>query len=270
MEFQDARGRKETLVSSIKKKPHQENLENQDVLDLEDQRENQEVQVITVFLEPQENLEIQVNKDHQGLRDTQDLKGLGGFPGVKGLKGQKGDFIVVDLKGEKGNRGPNGPPGRQGNSGRRGRDGLPGIPGNSGAKVTLCPVYPKTRAPQERRETLGIQVTQDSLVLQVFVGSLDLMELKETKERLDFLDYLDDKVLQELLETLEKRDLRATVMKDLQAILGLPAFLGSRAHQGTLMLDPQDLSASQDQRALWDRKECLESRVSQDALEQRA
>lgn len=45
MEFQDPRGRKETLVSSIKKKPHQENLENQGVLDLEEQKENQEVQV---------------------------------------------------------------------------------------------------------------------------------------------------------------------------------------------------------------------------------
>lgn len=42
--------------------------------------------------------------------------------------------------------------------------------GRRGLQVTLYPVYPETPAPPERKETLEMQVTEDSRVLQVFVA----------------------------------------------------------------------------------------------------
>lgn len=87
-------------------------------------------------------------------------------------------------------------------------------------KVTHCPVYPKTLVPLDKKATLEIQVTQDSQVLQVSVVSLDLMEPKETKEIQDFLDHLDVKDLQVLSEIPEKKDLRASVIMEIQALQG--------------------------------------------------
>lgn len=123
--------------------------------------------------------------------------------------------------------------------------------------MILCPVYPETLAPPERKGTLEIQVTQDSRVLQVFVASLDLMELKETKDNLDFLDYLDDKDLQVLLEIPEKKDVKATVMAESQALQGSQALLDSGAQQETLLSGPQDPLASQGDQALRGLKEYL-------------
>lgn len=91
--------------------------------------------------------------------------------------------------------------------------------------MTHCPVYPETLVPLDRKETLEIQVTQDSRALQVSVASLDLMELKETKDILDFLDHLDDKDLQGSLETQEKKDLKASVMVEIQDLQASPALL---------------------------------------------
>lgn len=94
-----------------------------------------------------------------------------------------------------------------------------------GLEVTHCPVHPETLGPQDKKETVETQVTQDSRVLQVSVASLDLMELKETKETLDFLDQLDDKALQVLLVILERKDLRASVMMEIQVLQGSLALL---------------------------------------------
>lgn len=91
--------------------------------------------------------------------------------------------------------------------------------------MTPFPVRPETLAPLERRGTMEIQDTQDSRVLQGSVVSLDLMELKETKDILDFLDHLDNKDLQVLLEILEKKDLKASVMVEIQALQGSQALL---------------------------------------------
>lgn len=60
--------------------------------------------------------------------------------------------------------------------GTRGLQDSLALRGRRGLEVTLCPVYPETLAPLERKETLEMQVTQDFQVLQVFVASLDLME----------------------------------------------------------------------------------------------
>lgn len=129
--------------------------------------------------------------------------------------------------------------------------------GRRGLEVTLCPVYPETLAPPEKKETLEIQVTQDSRVLQVFVASLDLMELKDTKDSLDFPDYLDDKDLKVLLEIPEKKDAKARVMVESQALQGSQAPLDSRAQQDTLLSGQQDPLASQGDQALRGLKESL-------------
>lgn len=129
--------------------------------------------------------------------------------------------------------------------------------GRRESEVTLCPVHPETPVPPERKETLEMQVTQDSQVLQVFVASLDLMELKETKDSLDFLDHLDGKDHQVLLEIPEKKDLKASVMVEIQALQGSQAPLDSGAQQETLMSGPQDPLAFQGDQALKDLKEFL-------------
>lgn len=89
------------------------------------------------------------------------------------------------------------------------------------------------------------------------MASLDLMELKGTKDSLDFLDHLDDKDLQVLSVIPEKKDLKASVMVESQALRGSQAPLDSRAQQETLMSGPQDPSASRGDRALRDLKESL-------------
>lgn len=114
--------------------------------------------------------------------------------------------------------------------------------------MTLCPVYPETPAPPERKETLEMQGTQVSRVLQVFVASPDLMELKETKDSLDGLVHLDDKDPQVLLETPEMKAKKASVMMETQALRGSQALLDSAGQQEILLSGPQDQS---DFRGLW-------------------
>lgn len=81
------------------------------------------------------------------------------------------------------------------------------------------------------------------------------MELKGTKDSLDFLDQMDDKDLQVLLATPEKKDLKASVMAEIQALRGSQALLDSGAQQEILSSGPQDPSASQGDQALRDLKE---------------
>lgn len=101
--------------------------------------------------------------------------------------------------------------------------------GRRGLEVTLCPVYPETLAPLERKETLEMLATRDSQVLQVFLAYLDLMEPKETKDSLDFLDHLEDKDLQVTLEIPETKDLKASVTVEMMALRGSQALLDSEA-----------------------------------------
>lgn len=121
--------------------------------------------------------------------------------------------------------------------------------------MTLCPVHPETLEPPDRKEMLEVQVTQAFWVLQVFVASRDLTELKETKDSMDFLDHLDDKDLKVRLEIQEMKDLKASVMVENQALQGCQDLLDSEDQPATLMSGPQEPSASQDPRALWDPKE---------------
>lgn len=104
---------------------------------------------------------------------------------------------------------------------------------------------------------MEIQVTQDFQVLPVLGASLDLMEVKGTKDSMDFLDHLDDKDLQVLLEIQEKKDLKASVMKEIQALRGSQALLDSGAQRETPVLGPQDPLASRGHWALRDLKESL-------------
>lgn len=91
--------------------------------------------------------------------------------------------------------------------------------------MTPFPVRQETLVPLDRRATLEIQVIQDSRVLLVSVVSLDLMELKGTKDIPDFLDHLDDKDFKVLVEIPEKKDLKASVMEEIQALQGSLALL---------------------------------------------
>lgn len=91
--------------------------------------------------------------------------------------------------------------------------------------MTLFPVYPETPAPRDRKETLEMQDSGDSQVLQGSLDSLDPMDLKVTKDSLDFRDLLEDKAPQVLLEELEKKDLKATVTLENQALQDSQALL---------------------------------------------
>lgn len=73
-EFQDQKGTKGIQVRHLKMDPHLESPESQDNQDPEGLKENQEFQVVTVYLELQESLESQVFQGPQVARATQGLK----------------------------------------------------------------------------------------------------------------------------------------------------------------------------------------------------
>lgn len=133
-----------------------------------------------------------------------------------------------------------------------------------GLEGTICPVCPETLVPPERKETLEMQVTEDCQVLQVFVASLDLMDLKGTEAGLDYLDHLDDKDLQVLLVIPEKKDLKGSVLVEIQVLRRSQALLDSGAQRETLISGPRDPLAFRDDRALRDLKEFLAPRASTD------
>lgn len=93
--------------------------------------------------------------------------------------------------------------------------------------MTLSLVFLVIPVLRDRRE---IQAMQDSRVYQVLQGSavsLVQMERKETEEEMDFKVHLDGQALRELLETLEKKELKVSATVEIQALLDCRALLDS-------------------------------------------
>lgn len=72
-----------------------------------------------------------------------------------------------------------------------------------------------------------MQDSQVSQVLQGSVVSLVQMERKETEEEMDFKVHLDGQGLRELLETLEKKELKVSATVEIQVLLDCRVLLDS-------------------------------------------